>query len=242
MKKIIAMMIAVFMLLSFCLAGSAEGDKVKCYSFGVMSGGPAWGQYQKGFYAACEELGWEGQYLCPTTDNNMSELFNLHDTAISNGADVMIPCVTDNDAMADILQKAVDQGITMVGIGLTDPHIPYLIGTDNINLGRTIAEALVQCMGDQEIHVATMQTILAHTGQTSQVDAFEERLKELRPDAEVVRGVQFLRPDLPGQAGSHLPGESADQLLRILRLLCRPGRFHLCGIRGPGGQIHRHRH
>ena len=187
MKKLIAMMIAVFMLLSFCLAGSAEGDKVKCYSFGVMSGGPAWGQYQKGFYAACEELGWEGQYLCPTTDNNMSELFNLHDTAISNGADVMIPCVTDNDAMADILQKAVDQGITMVGIGLTDPHIPYLIGTDNINLGRTIAEALVQCMGDQEIHVATMQTILAHTGQTSQVDAFEERLKELRPDAEVVR-------------------------------------------------------
>ena len=48
MKKIIAMMIAVFMLLSFCLAANAEGDKVKCYSFGVMSGGPAWGQYQKG--------------------------------------------------------------------------------------------------------------------------------------------------------------------------------------------------
>ena len=57
MKKIIAMMIAVFMLLSFCLAGSAEGDKVKCYSFGVMSGGPAWGQYQKGFYAARNSAG-----------------------------------------------------------------------------------------------------------------------------------------------------------------------------------------
>jgi len=162
-------------------------DTVVCYSFGVMSGGPAWGQYQKGFYDACAELGWEGHYLCPTTDNDMTQLFNLHETAISNGADVMIPCVTDNEAMSDILDKAVEQGITMVGIGLPDPHIPVLIGTDNINLGRKIAEALVQCMGDKEIHVVTMQTILAHPGQTSQVDAFEERLKELRPDAEIVR-------------------------------------------------------
>jgi len=165
-----------------------EKDTVVCYSFGVMSGGPAWGQYQKGFYDACEELGWEGHYLCPTVDNDMTQLFNLHETAISNGADVMIPCVTDNEAMSDILQKAVEQGITMVGAsGLPDPHIPVLVGTDNINLGRKIAEALVQCMGDKEIHVVTMQTILAHTGQTSQVDAFEERLHELRPDAEIVR-------------------------------------------------------
>ena len=164
-----------------------EKDTVVCYSFGVMSGGPAWGQYQKGFYDACKELGWEGQYLCPTTDNDMNQLFNLHETAISNGADVMIPCVTDNEAMSDILDKAVGQGITMVGIGLQDPHIPVLIGTDNINLGYKIAEALVQCMGDKEIHVVTMQTILAHSGQTSQVDAFEKRLHELRPDAEIVR-------------------------------------------------------
>lgn len=188
MKKVISLVVALAMLLCIGQVAFAAGDDpVVCYSFGVMSGGPAWGQYQKGFYAACEELGWEGHYLCPTTDNNMSELFNLHDTAISNGANVMIPCVTDTEAMSDILQKAVDQGITMVGINQADPHFPVMIGTDNTNLGHKIAEALVACMGDNEIHVVTMQTILAHQGQTDQVDAFVARLLELRPDAEVVR-------------------------------------------------------
>ena len=186
MKKVLALALALILVLSIGAVAFAEGDKVVCYSFGVMSGGPAWGPYQRGFNDACEELGWEGHYLCPTTDNNMSELFNLHDTAISNGADVMICCVTDNEAMADILQKAVDQGITMVGINQSDPHFPVMIGTDNVNLVNKIAEALVQCMGDKEINVVTMQTILAHQGQTDQVDAFVAKLLELRPDAKVV--------------------------------------------------------
>ena len=188
MKKLLSIALALILCLTFSSAAFCEeDDTVVCYSFGVMSGGPAWGQYQNGFYAACEELGWEGHYLCPTTDNNMAELFNLHDTAISNGADVMIPCVTDNEAMSDILQRAVDAGIVMVGINQADPHFPAMIGTDNTNLGYKIAEALVACMGDKEIHVVTMQTILAHQGQTDQVNAFEEKLLELRPDAEIVR-------------------------------------------------------
>lgn len=188
MKKLLSIALALILCLTISSAAFCEeDDTVVCYSFGVMSGGPAWGQYQNGFYAACEELGWEGHYLCPTTDNNMAELFNLHDTAISNGADVMIPCVTDNEAMSDILQRAVDAGIVMVGINQADPHFPAMIGTDNTNLGYKIAEALVACMGDKEIHVVTMQTILAHQGQTDQVNAFEEKLLELRPDAEIVR-------------------------------------------------------
>ena len=107
MKKILAIALVLAMALSMSMTVFAE-EAIECYSFGVMSGGPAWGAYQRGFNEACAELGWDGQYLCPTTDNNMSELFNLHDTAISNGADVMICCVTDNEAMADILQKAVE--------------------------------------------------------------------------------------------------------------------------------------
>ena len=187
MKKVITLVVILAMLLSIGQVAFAADEPIVCYSFGVMSGGPAWGQFQKGFYAACEELGWEGHYLSPTTDNDMNELFNLHDTAISNGADVMLPCVTDAEAMADILQRAVDQGIPMVGINQADPHFPAMIGTDNTNLGHNIAQALVQCMGDKEIHVVTMQTILAHQGQTDQVDAFVAKLLELRPDAVVVR-------------------------------------------------------
>ena len=188
MKKLLSIAVALILCLTISSAAFCEeDDTVVCYSFGIMSGGPAWGQYQNGFYAACEELGWEGHYLCPTTDNNMAELFNLHDTAISNGADVKIPCVTDNEAMSDILQRAVDAGIVMVGINQADPHFPAMIGTDVVNLGHRVAEALVACMGDKEIHVVTMQTSLALQDQSAEVDAFEEKLLELRPDAEIVR-------------------------------------------------------
>lgn len=188
MKKLLSIAVALILCLTISSAAFCEeDDTVVCYSFGIMSGGPAWGQYQNGFYAACEELGWEGHYLCPTTDNNMAELFNLHDTAISNGADVMIPCVTDTEAMSDILQRAVDAGIVMVGINQADPHFPAMIGTDVVNLGHRVAEALVACMGDKEIHVVTMQTSLALQDQSAEVDAFEEKLLELRPDAEIVR-------------------------------------------------------
>lgn len=186
MKKVFALILGLAMILSVSAAAFAD-EPLKCYSFGVMSGGPAWGPYQQGFNDACAELGWDGQYLCPTTDNNMSELFNLHDLAISNGADVMVACVTDNDAMADILQRANDAGICMVGICTPDSHLPGIIGVDNVNLGCAIADALVKAMGDEEIHVVTMQTILAHQGQTEQVDSFVNHLLELRPDAEVVR-------------------------------------------------------
>ena len=167
--------------------GGDTDDTVVCYSFGPMTGGAAWGQFERGFMTACEELGWEGHYLAPTADNNMSQLFNLHETAITNGADVMIPLVTDTDAMSDILDTAVEKGITMVGCCMGDPHFPGYIGTDPTNLGYTVAEALVKCMGDQEIHVVTMQTLLSTQSQVDQVDAFEEKLMELRPDATIVR-------------------------------------------------------
>ena len=166
---------------------SADGKVVTAYSFGPMTGGAAWGQFEKGFMDACNELGWEGHYLAPTADNNMSELINLQETAITNGADVMIPLVIDVDAMSDMLDSAVRQNIAMVAVYQSAPQIPGVIGTDAKNLGYNVAEALVKCLEGKQINVVTMQTTLSTTVQNLQVDAFEERLKELRPDAVIVR-------------------------------------------------------
>lgn len=165
----------------------ADGEVITAYSFGPMTGGAAWGQFEKGFYDACAELGWEGHYLAPTADNNMSELINLQETAITNGADVMIPLVVDVDAMSDMLDSAVEQGISMVAVYQSAPQVPGVIGTDAVNLGYNVAEALAKCMEGKEIHVVTMQTMLSTSVQNLQVDSFEERLLELRPDAVIVR-------------------------------------------------------
>lgn len=164
-----------------------DEETVVAYAFGPMTGGAAWGQFEQGFYDACAELGWEGHYLAPTTDNSVTEQINLQETAITNGADVMISLVVDPDAMSDMLDSAVEKGIALVGMQQAAPQIPGTIGTNATNLGYNIAEALVACMEDKEIHVVTMQTLLSTTMQNVQVDAFEERLLQLRPDAEIVR-------------------------------------------------------
>lgn len=198
MKKLLTILLVAALALTMVACGEASApvtsaseqgnkEKLTVYSFGPMTGGAAWGQFEKGFYDACNELGWEGHYLAPTADNNMSELITLHETAITNGADVMLPLVIDADAMSDMLDTAVEKGITMVAVQQSAPQIKSLIGTDANNLGANVAEALVKCMGDKEIHVVTMQSLLSTTLQTLQVDAFEKRLMELRPDAEIVR-------------------------------------------------------
>lgn len=210
MKKLLSVLLILVLAISLCACGGqaqtpeattpsedntvntpatvqSGEETVVAYSFGPMTGGAAWGQFEKGFNDACAELGWEGHYLAPAADNNMAELINLQETAITNGADVMIPLVVDVDAMSDMLDSAVEQNIAMVAVYQSAPQIPGVIGTDAVNLGYNIAEALVQCMGDKEIHVVTMQTTLSTSVQNLQVDSFEEKLLELRPDAEIVR-------------------------------------------------------
>ena len=168
---------------------ASGGDKLKVYQISVMSGGAAWGQCEKGFYQACEELGWEGQYLAPQSANASTDMVNLTETAITNGADIIMPCVADPDIFADVLARAKDAGIIVVGLAAGDGGVSCdaEIGTDPVNLGKNAAEALVKAIPEGEpINVCTMQTLLTSTPQNNQRQAFEDRLKELRPEAKVI--------------------------------------------------------
>ena len=77
-----------------------------------MSGGAAWGQAEKGFMQACEDLGWEGQYLAPQSSNSNTDMVNLAETAITNGADVLAISVNDVEMFADMLDRAREAGVT----------------------------------------------------------------------------------------------------------------------------------
>ncbi len=167
---------------------SSEKKQLKVYQISVMSGGAAWGQDEKGFMEACAELGWDGQYLAPSAANVASDMVNLTETAITNGADIIMPCVTDPDVFADVLERAKERGIIVIGLAAGDENTcDAMIGTDPVNLGKNAAEALVKAVPEGEaINVCTMQTQLTQTGQNNQRQAFEDRLKELRPDANVI--------------------------------------------------------
>lgn len=166
-------------------AESSGEDKLVVYFSSGMAGGAAWGQAEKGFNDACAELGWEGHYLAPQTPGNTQDMVNNTETALTNGADIILIVLTQEDATEDVMNRAVEQGVTLIGIA-TDNDIPAAyIGTDPVNLGYSVAEALIQAMGDKPIKVLTMQSNLTIEQQNDQVAAFEEKLKELRPDAIV---------------------------------------------------------
>ena len=50
----------------------------------IVTGGVAWGSAQKGFEDALAEVGWEGQYVSPTTANDTAGVIQLLDTEVTN--------------------------------------------------------------------------------------------------------------------------------------------------------------
>lgn len=80
-----------------------------------MSGGAAWGRFEAGFLEACEELGWEGHYLAPSTANDYTAMVQLTETALNDGADVLAVCVSDTGLFQEVLQRAKDAGVTLIG-------------------------------------------------------------------------------------------------------------------------------
>ena len=152
MKKALIMVLVMFLaVMSVFAGGSSEKGATKVYQIAVMSGGAAWGQCERGFLTACEELGWDGQYLAPQTANSYTDMVNLTETAITNGADIIMPCVSDDDVFSDVLTRAQEQDIIVIGLADGSAECDTTIGTDPVNLGRNAAEALVRAVGDGPI-------------------------------------------------------------------------------------------
>ena len=107
MKKLVTLVIAIALVLSLGTLAAAEGP-VKAYAVTVMSGGAAWGRFEDGFMEACEELGWEGHYLAPSTANDYTAMVQLTETALNDGADVLAVCVSDTGLFQEVLQRAKD--------------------------------------------------------------------------------------------------------------------------------------
>ena len=180
MKKLVTLVIAIALVLSLGTLAAAEGP-VKAYAVTVMSGGAAWGRFEEGFMEACEELGWEGHYLAPSTANDATAMVQLTETALNDGADVLAVCVSDTGLFQEVLQRAKDAGVTVIGVAAgVEEDMSALVGTDAVQLGVNTADTLVKLMGDKPIHVATGQTLLSTEMSTIEVRAIAARPGGLR--------------------------------------------------------------
>jgi len=117
-------------------ASGSDGEQIKAVMVSVMNGGDYWGPIEEGFLETCESYGWTGEYWSPVTTNSGTEMVELIETAITQGYDVISTCVTDANIFSDVLTRAREAGITVIGTtapaeGLLDAFV----GFDQYQLG-----------------------------------------------------------------------------------------------------------
>lgn len=199
MKKIYALMLSAVILSSLFVAGCAKDtaaktpetktetsveagtsaeEKKNLYFVSLKTGGAAWGQAQKGFEDAIAELGWEGHYVAPTTANDTSQMANLFETALTNGADGILGCFYSKDVFSDVVKRANDDGVY---VGSTNVNMSgeedFWIGTDQEGAGRAQAEALIEIVGDKQANVVYMVMDLSNEASQRSYNAFVEAVK-----------------------------------------------------------------
>lgn len=185
MKKMFALLLVLVLALAVTPAFAEEPLQV--YGVSVMAGGAAWGRFEDGLMAACEENGWEGHYLAPVNANDYTAMVQLCETALNNGADALLVAVTEPTLFEEVLARAKAQNVIIIGlcVGL-EGYTECVVGTDPISLGENTAIALAELAGGEQINVTSGQTRLADATQNMQVGAFESKLAELAPDAVIV--------------------------------------------------------
>lgn len=189
MKKGLIGLLVLALAMTFGLGAMAEttsDETVDCYAISVMAGGAAWGAFEKGFNLGCEELGWNAYYLAPQQANDSAEMVTMIETALNNGADVIMCAFNDLNMFSEVIERCSQSGVPTVGLYQEAEGIDCWIGSDSAKMGSLMADAIVEVAGDNPINVLYLQTTLTHQQQNIQYKAIADRLAEIAPDAVVL--------------------------------------------------------
>lgn len=196
-KRLVAVVLSLAMVLGLAACGgtdagsdgaenaggtqSAEAESGEAYDFyfiSLMSGGAAWSQAERGFYDACEEFGVNGQYLAPVERNNAVEMAELLDKAVVAEADAAFGVFLSTDMFGPALLKAREQGMVTGSVQLTLPeeYIDFQIGTDQAQVAKEMANAIIEYADGKEVSVMFM---CGAAGEVTniQFEAFEAALE-----------------------------------------------------------------
>lgn len=114
-----------------------------------------WLVSKEGFDAAAEEYGFTGDWVGPA-NIDVDSMIKQIEIAIAEGADGIITCGLNPEAMVNVMNQADQAGIPVVlvnaGSGIEAPYFAY-IGTDGETLGAMAAEEVAKKMGDTDMNV-----------------------------------------------------------------------------------------
>ncbi|MCZ9348000.1 sugar ABC transporter substrate-binding protein [Streptomyces sp. TRM76130] len=92
----------------------------------------------------------KGEVIYANAKQDASQQAQQVDTMVTNKVDVLIVDAVDSKAIAGSVQKAKDQGIPVVAYDrLAEGPIDAYISFDNVTVGKTQGEALLEALGDK---------------------------------------------------------------------------------------------
>ena len=119
MKKVLALVLALIMILSLAACGAGEKkekttEELYVWSIVPKGDGVFWGSMQQGVEDFLKEKGiTEYRLAAPAEVANVQQQIELCEAAISAGADILILRISDPEAFMDVVQRAVKKGITV---------------------------------------------------------------------------------------------------------------------------------
>lgn len=174
MKKRVAVaamaaVMAVSMMGMTSVAVQAD-DTVKIVTIGVQSGGSYWGNIEKGFTEACEELGWKGDYWTPQNAGNDSEMVQLAENALTQGYDAICMEINDLDMYGDVISRAKEDGVKLISLtDVGEENCDAFVGIDSYASGYSQGEKIAEFAKQLEYDSINYVTLMSTTDNASQL-------------------------------------------------------------------------
>lgn len=136
-----------------------EKDPPVFYYVGPRTGGLAWNQSKEGFEAAIKELGIEGYFIAPQTPFNNSEVLELTNTAITNGADIVMGAYSDPSIFKSICDEMRAKGIVTACLGNYSDCVDVQVAPTYEVMGdRFCAELEALAKPDEQLNILLIGT------------------------------------------------------------------------------------
>jgi len=110
-----------------------------------------WLTVKKGAEAAGQEMNVKITWLGPEKETDVVKQINIMEDMIGSGVNGIVMAACDQDALVDVVKRAVDKGITVVTIdsGLNSELPVSLVATDNLAGAAAAAKELARLIGNE---------------------------------------------------------------------------------------------